>query len=112
MVLSSGRRGIWSSVIAIFLIATFFIISADSATFVLGTLTTHGNLNPPNSIKFTWGVIQLVAATVLLWSGELKGLQIGAILAAFPFAFIILIMVIALLKSLREEVNLPKAPHS
>lgn len=91
MVLSSGRRGIWSSVIAIFLIATFFIISADSATFVLGTLTTHGNLNPPNSIKFTWGVIQSVAAAVLLWSGGLKGLQTGAILAAFPFAFIILI---------------------
>ena len=74
MVLSSGRRGIWSSVIAIFLIATFFIISADSATFVLGTLTAHGNLNPPHSIKFTWGVIQSVAAAVLLWSGGFEGL--------------------------------------
>ncbi|MEE8612965.1 MAG: BCCT family transporter [Nitrospirales bacterium] len=100
------------SIVAIFLIGTFFITSADSATFVLGTLTTRGNLNPPNSIKFTWGVIQSVAAAVLLWSGGLKGLQTGAILAAFPFAFIILIMVIALLKSLKQEVNLPKAPHS
>ena len=34
------------SLIAIVLIATFFITSADSATFVLGTLTSNGNLNP------------------------------------------------------------------
>lgn len=95
------------SIVAIFLIATFFITSADSATFVLGTLTTHGNLNPPNSIKFTWGVIQSVAAAILLWSGGLKGLQTGAILAAFPFAFIILIMVIALIKSFKQEISSP-----
>jgi glycine betaine transporter len=91
------------SLIAIFLIATFFITSADSATFVLGTLTTKGNLNPPNSVKLTWGVAQSVVAAVLLWSGGLKGLQTGSILAAFPFAFIMLLMVGSLLKSFKEE---------
>ncbi len=91
------------SCLAMFLIATFFITSADSATFVLGTLTTHGNLNPPNSVKFTWGLIQSVAAAVLLWSGGLKALQTGSILAAFPFAFIIVFMVVSLLKSLKKE---------
>ena len=95
--------GALMSCIAMFLIATFFITSADSATFVLGTLTTHGSLNPPNPVKFTWGLIQSVAAAVLLWSGGLKALQTGAILAAFPFAFIILLMVISLLKSLKKE---------
>lgn len=91
------------SLIAIFLIGTFFITSADSATFVLGTLTTNGNLNPPNSVKFTWGVVQSVAAAVLLWSGGLKGLQTGSILAAFPFAFIMLLMVGSLFKAFKEE---------
>ena len=42
------------SLVAIFLIGTFFITSADSATFVLGTLTTGGNLNQSNSGNFTW----------------------------------------------------------
>ena len=93
------------SLVAIFLIATFFITSADSATFVLGTLTTRGNLNPPNVIKFTWGTIQSVAAAVLLWSGGLKGLQTGSILAAFPFALIMMVMVWSLLKSFREEMR-------
>ena len=84
---------------------TFFITSADSATFVLGTLTTNGSLNPPNHIKFTWGVIQSLSAAILLWSGGLKGLQTGAILAAFPFVFVIIILIISLLKSFQEEVR-------
>ena len=95
--------GAGMSLIAIFLIGTFFITSADSATFVLGTFTTNGNLNPSNSVKFTWGIVQSVVAAVLLWSGGLQGLQTGSILAAFPFAFIMLLMVRALLRALKEE---------
>lgn len=53
-VLQQYPMGTIMSLIAILLIATFFITSADSATFVLGTLTTNGSLNPPNHIKFTW----------------------------------------------------------
>ncbi len=103
-VLEQFPLGAMMSVIAMFLVATFFITSADSATFVLGTLTTHGNLNPPNHIKFTWGIIQSVSAAVLLWSGGLKALQTGSIIAAFPFAFIIVLMIISLLKSFKNEV--------
>lgn len=97
--------GTMMSLIAIFLIATFFITSADSATFVLGTLTTHGNLNPPNIVKFTWGVIQSLAAAVLLWSGGLKALQTGSVIMAFPFIVIIILMIVSLLKSFQEEVR-------
>ena len=103
-VLEQFPLGTLMSMIAIFLIATFFITSADSATFVLGTLTTHGNLNPPNHMKFTWGIIQSVSAAVLLWSGGLKALQTGSIIAAFPFAFIIVLMILSLLKSFKQEV--------
>lgn len=102
-VLEQYPAGIIMSLIAIFLIGTFFITSADSATFVLGTLTTQGNLNPPNRVKFTWGIIQSLSAAILLWSGGLKGLQTGAILAAFPFVFVIIILIISLLKSFQEE---------
>ncbi|HBP88735.1 MAG TPA: glycine/betaine ABC transporter permease, partial [Nitrospiraceae bacterium] len=102
-VLEQYPMGTVMSLLAIFLIGTFFITSADSATFVLGTLTTNGSLNPPNRVKFTWGVIQSLSASILLWSGGLKGLQTGAILAAFPFVFVIIILIISLLKSFQEE---------
>lgn len=104
-VLDHFPMGALMSTLAIFLIATFFITSADSATFVLGTFTTHGNLNPPNPVKFTWGVIQSLAAAVLLWSGGLKGLQTASIIAAFPFAVVMIVMTMSLFKSLRTELE-------
>ncbi|KSU84925.1 hypothetical protein AS030_05210 [Fictibacillus enclensis] len=89
--------------VAILLIATFFITSADSATFVLGMQTSNGSLYPSNKIKFMWGIVQAATAAVLLWSGELQGLQTAAIITAFPFAFILITMMFSMVKTLREE---------
>jgi glycine betaine transporter len=96
----------WStvlSIIAIVLISTFFITSADSATFVLGMQTTNGSLTPPNSVKLTWGVAQSIVALILLYSGGLQALQNALIGAAFPFSFIMLLMMISLYRSLSKE---------
>ncbi|WP_377889456.1 BCCT family transporter [Alkalihalobacillus sp. R86527] len=108
-VLEQFPLGTFMSVIAILLISTFFITSADSATFVLGMQTTNGSLNPSTGVKLTWGVIQSSAAAVLLWSGGLGALQTASIIAAFPFAIIIIGMVFSLLKALKEE-KLPSRP--
>jgi len=59
-------------------------------------------------VKFAWGIVQSVAAAVLLWSGGLKGLQTGSILAAFPFAIIMILMVASLLKAFKEETGAKK----
>ncbi|CQR48457.1 Glycine betaine transporter BetL [Paraliobacillus sp. PM-2] len=91
------------TIVAILLISTFFITSADSATFVLGMQTTNGSLNPPNKIKMIWGVIQAATASVLLTSGGLGALQTASIVSAFPFAFILLIMIVSLFKALKED---------
>ena len=42
--------GIVLSIIALLLIASFFVTSADSATFVLGMQTTFGSLNPSSLV--------------------------------------------------------------
>ena len=47
--------GMVLSIIAIILVSTFFITSADSATYVLAMLTEDGHLNPTNRKKFTNG---------------------------------------------------------
>ena len=70
-----GSFGSALSVLGILLIATFFITSADSATFVLGMLTTHGSLNPPNRIKMIWGIVLAAIASTLLYIGGLEALQ-------------------------------------
>src|SRR5699024_1002723 len=44
------------SIVTVFVIAIFFITSADSATFVLGMFSTNGRLNPANTVKIIWGL--------------------------------------------------------
>ncbi|WP_018930595.1 glycine betaine uptake BCCT transporter [Gracilibacillus lacisalsi] len=91
------------SIVAILLVSTFFITSADSATFVLGMQTTYGSLTPPNSVKLTWGVAQSAVAIVLLYSGGLQALQNTLIIAALPFSIIMCLMMLSLYRSLAKE---------
>ncbi|HLR22192.1 MAG TPA: BCCT family transporter [Pseudogracilibacillus sp.] len=92
-----------ATVIAIILISTFFITSADSATFVLGMQTTNGLFNPPFIVKFIWGLVQSAAAAVLLYSGGLEALQTASIVSAFPFVFVLLLMMVSLHLGLQKE---------
>ncbi|KIL45216.1 glycine betaine uptake BCCT transporter [Jeotgalibacillus soli] len=95
--------GIVLSIIAILLISTFFITSADSATFVLGMQTTFGSLNPPKYVVLTWGLAQSAVAVILLSANGLQALQNALIIAAFPFSFVMLLMMISTYKSLNQE---------
>ncbi|ARD48317.1 glycine/betaine ABC transporter permease [Sporosarcina sp. P37] len=93
------------SLFAILLVTSFFITSADSATYVLGMQSTYGSLTPPNSVKVIWGIIVSTIALVLLSAGGLLALQNTIIIAALPFSFIIVLMLFALFKSMNEELS-------
>lgn len=90
------------------LVAIYYITVADTATFVLGMLSEGGTLNPSNKIKMTWGIIQSAVAAVLLLSGGLEVLQTASIVAALPFAFIMLIMTYSLLKGFNNELDIQR----
>lgn len=91
------------SVIALVLIATFLVTSADSATFVLGMLTTDGNLNPSALVKVIWGVLMAAIVAVLLISSGLQGLQTASLIAALPFSIVLILMSASLIKSLKSD---------
>ncbi|WP_067140174.1 BCCT family transporter [Oceanivirga salmonicida] len=93
------------AVIAIILLFTFFITSANSATFVLGMLSDNGTLNPPNSKKLVWGIVQsTLALSLMIGSANgLKMLQTISIVAAFPFAIIMLLTIVSIMKALKED---------
>lgn len=98
--------GMLLSLVSLALICIFFITSADSATFVLGMQTTYGSLEPAGRIKIVWGVAQSLIAFVLLFSGGdtgLGALQSAAIISAFPFSFIMIMMIIAFYKDANQE---------
>lgn len=113
--LKSLPFGTFISLIAILLIVTFFVSSADSATFVLGMFSSSGSMKPSVRVKFVWGLLLSLTAIVLLTSGGLKGLQTMAIVTALPFSIVLVFMIISLMKSLMNErivtvhkVKLPK----
>ena len=105
MVMSNITLGNVMSVITIALLFTFFITSANSATFVLGMLSHNGDLNPPNSKKMVWGIIQSALALSLMVGtvNGLKMIQIISIVGAFPFTFIMILAMVALVKALKDE---------
>ncbi|PSL40863.1 glycine betaine transporter [Salsuginibacillus halophilus] len=93
------------SFVAIVLISTFFITSADSGTFILGMQTTHGSIKPPRYVKLIWGLMLSATASILLYSGGLQALENALIIAALPFSVIMLLMVYALFKELRRDLQ-------
>ena len=95
--------GTLAAVLAMVLIVTFFVTSADSATFVLGSLSTRGGADPARPVTVVWGLVIAAAAAVLLVSGGLEAVQTASIVAAFPFAVVLLLALAALVKALRAE---------
>src|SRR5690606_20232660 len=91
------------SILAILLIGTFFITSADSGTFVLVMMTANGTRNLSHKIKVVWGVLLALTAFALLYTGRLQALQNTMIIGALAFSVIMLLMLWSLLKSLNEE---------
>lgn len=92
-------------VMALLLILVFFITSADSATFVLGMMTTNGALHPAKPVLWIWGLLLSGSAAALLLSGGLNGLQTASIVMALPFACIMLLMLAATNKALHGEIR-------
>ncbi|WP_322788433.1 BCCT family transporter [Salipaludibacillus agaradhaerens] len=101
-----------TSLLAVLLIIIFFITSADSASYVLGAMTSSGSLNPKLSIKIIWGFLIAGTASVLLISGGLEGLQTASIVAALPFAFIMLVMMFSLLIMMGKDLRMDKLRKS
>ncbi|WP_134704486.1 BCCT family transporter [Ammoniphilus sp. YIM 78166] len=103
LMLENLPLGFWLSVFSLILIMTFLVTSADSATFVLGMMTSKGNLNPHTSVKMIWGILIAAIAAVLILSSGLSGLQTASLVAALPFTLIVVLMCFSLLMTLSKE---------
>lgn len=91
------------SVIFLILIVTFLVTSADSATFVLGMMTSKGDPNPTVLVKVIWGVLLSAIVAVLITSSGLQGLQTASLLAAVPFTVILLLICYAVWKLIKKD---------
>ncbi len=95
--------GTVTSYLAIVLVMAYFITSADSASLVMGSLTSRGALDPPSWLVVLWGALMAAVAAVLLVVGGLDSLQTATILVALPFVVVMLLLCWSLLKELRAD---------
>ena len=93
----------FTSIIAIILVITFFITSADSGALVIDTIASGGNDKNPVWQRIFWAVTQGIVAIALLIAGGLGALQSASIIIALPFAIVMLIAAWGLYRALKLE---------
>ncbi|EAI3897484.1 BCCT family transporter [Campylobacter lari] len=95
----------FSSLLALLVLALFFITSADSGIFVLNSLSSGGAHEPHKWQNILWGFVLTLLATSLLYSGGLGAILSITMIVALPFAFLLCLMCFSLLKGLIVDVN-------
>ncbi|MEU5870234.1 BCCT family transporter [Glycomyces sp. NPDC047369] len=85
------------------LVAIYFVTGADSASLVLGSLSSRGSLAPKKPLVVFWGSTIGAVAAVLLLSGGLEGLKNATIIVALPFAIVMLALCVSLMKELTSD---------
>jgi choline/carnitine/betaine transport len=99
----------WSSltsVLVMVLVAIFFVSGADAASVVMGSLSQRGNRHPSRGTVIFWGVATgAVSAVMLIVGGDdaLTGLQNITIVAALPFALVMVGLAWALVRDLQSD---------
>ena len=92
-----------TSILTILLVATFFITSSDSGSFVVDLMTSGGKLDTPRLQKVFWASMEGAAAIALIAGGGLSALQSLSLSTGFPFLVILVVVSISLFKGLKTE---------
>ncbi|OXR50115.1 glycine/betaine ABC transporter permease [Pusillimonas sp. T2] len=95
--------GLLMSVVATILVLVFFVTSGDSATLVLGIMSTGGTKDPSTQVKILWGLLIAGIAASLLLAGGVQAVQTATIVFALPFAVVIVLTVYSLWRAIRAE---------
>lgn len=99
-----------TAVVAILVIAIFFITSGDSGSLVTDVLAYGGRTDTPKLTRVFWTVFIAITAIVLLAAGggeaadaSLRVLQVASIAAAAPLSIVMVLAVIAQIRMFNYE---------
>ncbi|MBV7281309.1 BCCT family transporter [Corynebacterium sp. TAE3-ERU30] len=99
--------GFIAGFVAMVLLSTFFITSADSASTVMGSLSQNGAIEANRFVSAAWGILTAGIGLTLLLIGDgqdsLQNLQNVTIVAASPFLVVIILLMVALHKDLSND---------
>jgi len=98
--------GAVSGLLAVLLVAMFFVTSSDSGSLVIDHLTSGGKHDVPKAQRIFWAITEGVVAALLLYGGGLNALQTAAIATGFPFALMLVVMCYTVYLGLQTEYEL------
>ena len=81
----------------------FLVTSVDSATFVLGMLSSDGALQPSPSKKWAWGVALLFLGTGFTLTNNMDTIKALIVAGSIPFFGVLWLQVVAFIRTLRRD---------
>ncbi|MBU1384706.1 MAG: BCCT family transporter [Alphaproteobacteria bacterium] len=94
-----------TSTIAVLLVAVFFVTSADSGSLVIDTIASGGADETPRWQRVYWCGLEGAAAAILLLAGGLGALQAATLVAALPFALIMILLAAGLVRQMNADLK-------
>jgi len=91
------------STVSVFLVAIFFVTSADSGSLVMDIITAGGKMDAPMPQRVFWCLLAGLVAVALMLGGGMASLQALTISIGLPFGLVLLIMCVGLVQGLRSE---------
>ena len=92
-----------TSLVAIILVVVFFVTSSDSGSLVIDVIASGGKVVSPAPQRIFWCTFEGLVAVALILGGGLVALQAMAVSTGFPFAIVLLVSTISLIKGLMSE---------
>ncbi len=92
-----------TSFIAIVLVVVFFVTSSDSGSLVIDVIAAGGKINAPTPQRVFWCTFEGLVAIALILGGGLVALQAMAVSTGFPFAVVLLVATVSVIKGLASE---------
>ncbi|WP_206244335.1 BCCT family transporter [Novosphingobium terrae] len=89
--------------LAIFMVAIFFISSQSSGSLVMDIIGSGGKTQTTLLQRLFWCVLEALVTIILLIAGGLAALKAATIIAALPFAMVMLVLIFGLFKGMAAD---------
>lgn len=97
--------------VSIVLLFSFLVVSLDSGSLAVDSITAGGKLDTPVPQREFWCFIGGLIPAVLMLAGGLGSFQAAVIVASLPLAVLVVVMLFSVWTGLRRELRHPHHPR-
>ena len=99
------------SLVSIVMLVSFLVVSLDSGSLAVDSITAGGKLNTPVRQREFWCFIGGLIPAVLMLAGGLGSFQAAVIVVSLPLAVLFVVMLFGIWTGLRRELRHPHHPR-